>query len=137
MALPMGILSRPSDDDCARSVNDEKASADPKVVHDTIDLLVRDCLLRSRTIEGTSRVCLCFGNGKPVLAGYTDADMAGDVDSIKSASSAKNIAANKERFNVLIQLLDEHRIIPISIPLAKRSRARALSSSDDSALPVG
>lgn len=51
--------------------------------------------------------------------------------------SAKNIAANKERFNVLIQLLDEHRIIPISIPLAKRSRARALSSSDDGALPVG
>ncbi|KAK4411985.1 hypothetical protein Salat_2982300 [Sesamum alatum] len=50
--------------------------------------------------------------------------------------SAKNIAANKERFNVLIQLLDEHRIIPISIPLAKRSRARALSSSDDGALPV-
>lgn len=28
----------------------------------------------------------CFGNGKPVLDGYTDADMAGDVDSIKSAS---------------------------------------------------
>ncbi|KAL0391324.1 UNVERIFIED_CONTAM: hypothetical protein Slati_4574500 [Sesamum latifolium] len=46
-------------------------------------------------------------------------------------------AKPKERFNVLIQLLDEHRIIPISIPLAKRSRARALSSSDDGALPVG
>lgn len=29
---------------------------------------------------------MCFGNGKPVLDGYTDADMAGDVDSIKSAS---------------------------------------------------
>lgn len=28
-----------------------KASADPKVVDDTIDLLVRDCSLRSRTIE--------------------------------------------------------------------------------------
>lgn len=37
-------------------------------------------------LRGTSRVCLCFGNGKPVLDGYTDADMAGDVDSIKSAS---------------------------------------------------
>ncbi|KAK7323643.1 hypothetical protein VNO77_27126 [Canavalia gladiata] len=42
-------LSR--EDSCARSVNDEKASADPKVVDDTIDLLVRDCSLRSRAIE--------------------------------------------------------------------------------------
>lgn len=40
-----------------------------------------------RYLRGTSRVCLCFGNGKPVLDGYTtDADMAGDVDSRKSTS---------------------------------------------------
>jgi len=33
-----------------------------------------------RYLKGTSRVCLCFGSGKPVLNSYTDADMAGDVD---------------------------------------------------------
>ncbi|KAI4352915.1 hypothetical protein L6164_007122 [Bauhinia variegata] len=37
-------------------------------------------------LRGTSRFCLCFGAGKPVLNGYTDADMAGDVDSRKSTS---------------------------------------------------
>ncbi|KAI4346231.1 hypothetical protein L6164_013300 [Bauhinia variegata] len=39
-----------------------------------------------RYLRGTSRFCLCFGAGKPVLDGYTDADMAGDVDSRKSTS---------------------------------------------------
>lgn len=33
-----------------------------------------------RYLRGTSSLCLCFGNGKPVLDGYTDADMAGDLD---------------------------------------------------------
>ena len=37
-------------------------------------------------LKGTSRVCLCFRSGKPVLNGYTDANMAGDVDSRKSTS---------------------------------------------------
>ena len=32
-------------------------------------------------LRGTSRICLCFGSGQPMLDGYTDADMAGDVDS--------------------------------------------------------
>ena len=31
-------------------------------------------------------MCLCFGSGKPMLDGYTDSDMAGDVDSRKSIS---------------------------------------------------
>lgn len=39
-----------------------------------------------RYLRGTSKMCLCFGNGKPLLEGYTDADMAGDVDSRKSTS---------------------------------------------------
>jgi transposase InsO family protein len=39
-----------------------------------------------RYLRGTSRVCLCFGNGKQVLDGFTDADMAGDIDSRKSTS---------------------------------------------------
>ncbi|CAN0846213.1 Retrovirus-related Pol polyprotein from transposon TNT 1-94 [Linum grandiflorum] len=39
-----------------------------------------------RYLRGTSRVCLCFGNGKAMLEGYTDANMAGDVDSRKSTS---------------------------------------------------
>ena len=39
-----------------------------------------------RYLRGTSRVCLCFGSGKPVLDGYTNSNMAGDVDSRKSIS---------------------------------------------------
>ena len=37
-----------------------------------------------RYLRGSSKICLCFENDKPVLAGYIDADMAGDVDSRKS-----------------------------------------------------
>ena len=39
-----------------------------------------------RYLRGTSKMCLCFGGDKPELVGYTDADMAGDVDSRKSTS---------------------------------------------------
>ena len=39
-----------------------------------------------RYLRGTSRVCLCFGSGEPKLDGYTDSDMAGDVDTRKSIS---------------------------------------------------
>lgn len=39
-----------------------------------------------RYLRGTSRFCLCFGGSKHVLEGYTDADMAGDIDSRKSTS---------------------------------------------------
>mgnify|MGYP003095416210 CR=1 FL=1 len=39
-----------------------------------------------RYLRGTSKVCICFGNEKPILVGYTDAGMAGDVDSRKSTS---------------------------------------------------
>ena len=39
-----------------------------------------------RYLRGTSKVCLCFGDGKPMLDGFTDSDMAGDVDSRKSTS---------------------------------------------------
>ena len=39
-----------------------------------------------RYLRGTSKVCLCFGSGEPMLDGYTDSDMAGDVDSRKSIS---------------------------------------------------
>ena len=31
-------------------------------------------------------MCLCFGSGEPMLDGYIDSDMAGDVDSRKSIS---------------------------------------------------
>ena len=40
-----------------------------------------------RYLRGTSKLCLCFGKGKPVLGGYIDADMAGDLDGRKSTSS--------------------------------------------------
>ena len=39
-----------------------------------------------RYLKGTSNMCLCFGGAKPVLEGYTDSDMAGDLDSRKSTS---------------------------------------------------
>ena len=39
-----------------------------------------------RYLKGSSKICLCFGDDKPVLAGYTDDDMVGDVDSKKSTS---------------------------------------------------
>lgn len=39
-----------------------------------------------RYLRGTSKVCLCYGGDEPVLDGYTDADMAGDLDSRKSTS---------------------------------------------------
>ena len=39
-----------------------------------------------RYLRGTSKRCLCFGKGKHVLEGYTDADLAGDIDSRKSTS---------------------------------------------------
>ena len=39
-----------------------------------------------RYLRGTSKLCLCFGKGKPVLKGYTDANMAGDLDGRKSTS---------------------------------------------------
>jgi len=34
-----------------------------------------------RYLRGTSRVCLCLGNGKQVLDGFTDVDMASNIDS--------------------------------------------------------
>ena len=37
-----------------------------------------------RYMRSTSRVCLCFGSSELMLVGYTDSDMASDVDSRKS-----------------------------------------------------
>ncbi|KAJ4716959.1 Retrovirus-related Pol polyprotein from transposon TNT 1-94 [Melia azedarach] len=37
-----------------------------------------------RYLRGTSNFKLTFGSGKPLLVGYTDSDMAGDVDTRKS-----------------------------------------------------
>lgn len=39
-----------------------------------------------RYLRGTSRMCLQFGNEKPELVGYSNADMAGDIDTRKSTS---------------------------------------------------
>ncbi|CAL5435892.1 unnamed protein product [Camellia sinensis] len=39
-----------------------------------------------RYLKGTTKVCLCFRDAKPVLEGYTDSDMAGDLDGRKSTS---------------------------------------------------
>jgi hypothetical protein len=37
-----------------------------------------------RYLRGTSKLSLSFGSGKPMLVGYTNSDMAGDVDTRKS-----------------------------------------------------
>jgi Reverse transcriptase (RNA-dependent DNA polymerase) len=39
-----------------------------------------------RYLRGTSKLCLSFGKGELVLEGYTDADMAGDLNHKKSTS---------------------------------------------------
>ncbi|CAL5395059.1 unnamed protein product [Camellia sinensis] len=39
-----------------------------------------------RYLKGTAKMCLCFRSAKPVLEGYTDSDMAGDLDGRKSTS---------------------------------------------------
>lgn len=39
-----------------------------------------------RYLRGSSSLRLCFGDGKYILEGYTDSDMAGDIDSRKSTS---------------------------------------------------
>ena len=37
-----------------------------------------------RYLRGSSKLCLIFGDSKPVLEGYVDADQAGDLDGRKS-----------------------------------------------------
>ena len=37
-------------------------------------------------LRGTSKACLSFGGSEPYLEGYTDFDMAGDLDCRKSTS---------------------------------------------------
>ena len=39
-----------------------------------------------RYLRGTADMRLCFGGDKPTLVGYSDSDMAGDIDSRKSTS---------------------------------------------------
>lgn len=39
-----------------------------------------------RYLKGTSGLCLKYGHGEPVLEGFTDADMAGHPDGMKSTS---------------------------------------------------
>ena len=39
-----------------------------------------------RYLKGTSKVCLSFGGSEPSLEGYTNFDMAGDLNCRKSAS---------------------------------------------------
>ena len=40
-----------------------------------------------RYLKGTSHHCLCFSDNNIVLEGFIDADMDGDVDTIKSTTS--------------------------------------------------
>ena len=44
-----------------------------------------------RYLRGRSKLCLTFGDFKPVLEGYVDADWAGDLDGRKSTSDRKSV----------------------------------------------
>ena len=37
-------------------------------------------------LRGSSKLCLIFGDSKPILEGYVDADWAGNLDGRKSTS---------------------------------------------------
>ena len=39
-----------------------------------------------RSLKGTSKLCLCFWGTEPVLEGYTNSDMVGNLDGRKSTS---------------------------------------------------
>ena len=39
-----------------------------------------------RYLRGSTKLCLKFGDSKPILEGYVDADWAGDLDGRKSTS---------------------------------------------------
>ncbi|GAA0173276.1 hypothetical protein LIER_41492 [Lithospermum erythrorhizon] len=39
-----------------------------------------------RHLRGNSRLCICYGSKKDNLIAYTDFDLAGDIDSMKSTS---------------------------------------------------
>ncbi|WCJ38272.1 Retrovirus-related Pol polyprotein from transposon TNT 1-94 [Euphorbia peplus] len=39
-----------------------------------------------RYLKGSPKVCLCYGGSKPILEGFVDADMAGDLDHRRSTS---------------------------------------------------
>ena len=39
-----------------------------------------------RYLRGSSKLCLTFGDSKPIWEGYLDADWAGDLDGRKSTS---------------------------------------------------
>ena len=39
-----------------------------------------------RYLKGTAKMCVCFRDTKPVLEGYTDSDMADDLDGRKFTS---------------------------------------------------
>ena len=63
-----------------------------------------------RYLRGTPSVCIRYGSGKPVLEGFTDFDMSGDVDSRRSTSGnvmtyAGGAVSWKSRLQKLVALL--------------------------------
>ena len=43
--------------------------------------------LYNKILRGTSKLCLCFGDTKPFLEGFSNVDMAKDLDGRKSTST--------------------------------------------------
>ena len=39
-----------------------------------------------RYLQGTSKYALCYGTGKPHVEGFSDSDMSGDIDTMRSTS---------------------------------------------------
>uniref|UniRef100_A0A3Q7IFZ7 Reverse transcriptase Ty1/copia-type domain-containing protein n=1 Tax=Solanum lycopersicum TaxID=4081 RepID=A0A3Q7IFZ7_SOLLC len=62
-----------------------------------------------RYLCGTSSLSLCFGTWKPILCGYTNSEMAGDVDTRKSTSGylGELCLGNLVCKNVLLYLLQK------------------------------
>ena len=77
-----------------------------------------------RYLCGTSSLSLCFGTGKPILCGYIDSDMAGDVDTRKSTSGywlllhGELCLGNLGCKNVLLYLLQKLSLL-LSLKLVK------------------
>lgn len=48
-----------------------------------------------KCLRGTSKLCLCFGNDKPALSSFADADLGDDIDCRKSISGFMHIFAGE------------------------------------------
>ena len=77
-----------------------------------------------RYLCGTSSLSLCFGTGKPILCGYTDSNMVGDVDTRKSTSGylvtfAGGAVSWQSRLQIVLLYLLQKLSLLLSLKLLK------------------